>query len=200
MELSNEVELQNIESKISPIVVKANEYVVATIADVENASAFLKEIKDMEKIVEDKRITFTKPLNESLKNINGTFKKMKEPLEQARGLLTGKILTWKRIESERVEAEQAAWRKIQEAEAELRKLNHEPEVEVEPIIVAPVVNKIGNMQTVKRWTFEIIDFSKVPDIFKAINAVEINAAIRSGNRDIPGLKIYQEESLSIVNR
>ncbi len=75
-----------------------------------------------------------------------------------------------------------------------------PVKEEEPITIAPVVNKIGNMQTVKRWTFEIIDFSKVPDDYKSLNNTEVNGAIRSGIRDIPGLKIYQEESLSIVNR
>jgi len=200
MELNNEAELQNIESQISPVVEKAWSYFINTIEDVDDASSFLKEIKDMEKIVEDKRLTFTKPLNESLKNINDTFKKMREPLEQARGLVTEKILIWKRIEAEKIAAEQAAWRKIQEAEAELRVIRNEPEVEVEPITVAPVVNKIGNMQTVKRWTHEIEDFNKVPDCFKMLNVVLIREEIRNGNRDIPGLKIYQEESLSIVNR
>lgn len=195
-----EVELKNIEVQISPVIDKANRYVIETVKDVEESSAFLKEIKDMEKVIEDKRITFTKPLNESLKNINDTFKKMRQPLEQARDLLTRKILTWKRIESERVAAEQAAYRKIQEAEAELCRLQNKPVVEEEPITIAPVVNKIGNMQTVKRWTFEIIDFSKVPDDYKSLNNTEVNGAIRSGIRDIPGLKIYQEESLSIVNR
>lgn len=198
--IDNQVELQTIESQISPAVEKAQGYVVETIKDVDNASAFLKEIKDMEKIVEDKRITFTKPLNESLKNINDTFKKMREPLEQARDLLTRKILTWKRIESERVAAEQAAWRRIQEAEAELCRLQNKPVIVEEPITIAPVVNKIGNMQTVKRWTYEVTDFSKVPDDYKFIDSPKVNNAIRSGNRDIPGLKIFQEESLSIVNR
>jgi len=60
--IDNQVELQSIESQISPVVEKAQSYAVENIKDVENASAFLKEIKDMEKIVEDKRITFTKPL------------------------------------------------------------------------------------------------------------------------------------------
>lgn len=198
--LNNEVELKSIEVQISPVVEKAQSYVVENIKDVENASAYLKEIKDMEKVVEEKRITFTKPLNESLKNINDTFKKMRQPLEQARDLLTRKILTWKRIESERVAAEQAAYRKIQEAEAELCRLQNKTVKEEEPITIAPVVNKIGNMQTVKRWTFELVDFSKVPDDYKSLNNTEVNGAIRSGIRDIPGLKIYQEESLSIVNR
>ena len=200
MEITNEVEIKNIESQISPVIKKAESYTVNTIKDVDDASSFLKEIKDMEKIVEDKRLTFTKPLNVSLKNINDTFKQMREPLEQARDLLTKKILSWKRIEAQRVAAEQAAWRKIQEAEAELRLIRNEPEIKVEPIIVAPVVNKIGNMQTVKRWTYEIEDFNKIADCFKMLNVSLVREEIRNGNREIPGLKIYQEESLSIVNR
>lgn len=200
MEVYNEVELQNIESQISPVIEKAESYVVNTIADVDDASSFLKEIKDMEKIVEDKRLTFTKPLNESLKNINDTFKKMKEPLEQARDLLTKKILSWKRIEAERVAAEQAAYRKIQEAEAELRRLQDKPEIIEEPITIAPVVNKIGNMQTVKRWTYAVVDLTQVPGCYKILDAVALREAIRTGVREIPGVRIYQEESLSIVNR
>ena len=200
MELNNEVELQNIENQISPVIEKAGRYFINTIEDVDSASLFLKEIKDMEKTVEDKRLTFTKPLNESLKNINDTFKKMREPLEQARNLLTSKILTWKRIEAERVAAEQAAYRKIQEAEAELCRLQNKPVVEEEPIVIAPVVNKIGNMQTVKRWTFEVVNFAEVPDELKIINSLAVKESIRNGIREIPGLKIYQEESLSIVNR
>ena len=198
--MNEELELQSIKKEISPMVTEASSYVVDTEEDVEVASAFLRKVKDMQKMVEDKRLTFTKPLNESLKNINDTFKKMKEPLEQARNLLTGKILTWKRAEAERVAAEQAAWRKIQEAEAELRRIYNEPEIKVEPITVAPVVNKIGNMQTVKRWTFEVEDFEKIPHSLLEIDTAKVNEAIRNGAREIPGLIIYQKESLSIVNR
>ena len=200
IKLNNETELQNIESQISPVIGKAEEYVIITVKDVEDASSFLKEIKDMEKVVENKRTEFTKPLNQSLKSINETFKKMKEPLGQARDLLTKKILSWRKIEADRIVAEQAAYRKKQEAEAELRRLQGKPEVEEESIIVAPIVNKIGNMQTVKRWTFDVEDFSKVPDKYKVIENVAVRNAIRDGVRDIPGLNIFQEESLSIVNR
>lgn len=191
-------EFEIMEKQISPVIQKAGSYPVNNIADVENASVFLREIKDMEKVIEDKRTEFTKPLNQSLKSINDTFKKMREPLEQARDLLTRKILTWKRIESERVAQEQAAYRKIQEAEAELRRLQNMPEIKEEPIVITPVVNKIGNMQTVKRWKFDVLNFIIIPNDYKEINTVTINAAIREGVRDIPGLKIYQEESLSIV--
>jgi hypothetical protein len=198
--MNEELELQSIKKEISPMVTEASSYVVDTEEDVEVASAFLRKVKDMQKMVEDKRLTFTKPLNESLKNINSTFKEMKEPLEEALSIVTGKILTWKRAENIRIEAEQAAYRKIQEAEAELNRLQNKPVVVEEPIVIAPVVNRIGNMQTVKRWTFEVVDFAKVPDDLKLINSTAVNSIIREGIREVPGLKIYQEESLSVVSR
>jgi len=45
-----------------------------------------------------------------------------------------------------------------------------------------------------------VDFSKLSDEYKMINNVAINQAIRYGVREIKGLKIYQEEKLSIVGR
>jgi len=191
-------ELQEIEKMVSPVLVKAEKYAIATIEDVEDASGFLRKIKDMEQVVEDKRTSFTKPLNESLKNINDTFKKMREPLEQARRIVSDKILGWKRIENDRIAAEQAAIRKRQEAEAEERRKNDIQEVIKAPEIVAPIENKIGNIQTVKRWTFDIVDFAAVPDSFKVINQIEVNSAIRTGTREVPGLKIYQIETLAIL--
>lgn len=202
----NQVELQEMEKEISPVLIKAEKYAVNNLEDVENASVFLKQIKDMEKIVEDKRLTFTKPLNESLKNINDTFKKMREPLELAREMVTKKILVWKRVENERIAAEQAAARKRQQEEAEARAKEMadglEPVITVikAPITLAPVENKIGNVQTVKRWVYEVVDFSQLPDYFKMVNPVTINNEIKIGTREIKGLRIYQEETLSIVNR
>ena len=198
--MSDELELKSIEKQISPMLFEAESYLVNNAEDVEIASAFLKKVKDMQKMVEDKRLSFTKPLNESLKNINNTFKAMKEPLEEALSIVSKKILVWKRAENERIEAEQAAYRKIQEAEAELCRLQNKPVVVEEPITIAPVVNRIGNMQTVKRWAFEVTDFALVPDSLKALDPVAVNSIIREGIRTVPGLRIYQEESLSIVNR
>jgi len=191
---NSEIELQNIKSKISPVIKKAEAFIVNTLANVEKASSFLKEIKDMETVVENKRIEFTKPLNQSLRNINDTFKKMKEPLEQARSLLTNKILFWKRNESEKIAREEERRRKIQDAH---EKQGHQVNA---PIIMEKIENKIGNIQTVKRWTYEIIDFVNVPECYKVIDAIKVNLRIREGERHINGLRIYQEESLSIVNK
>jgi hypothetical protein len=51
--------------------------------------------------------------------------------------------------------------------------------------------------TTKTWTFEIIDSTLVPRQYMEINESLIRKAVLAGTRDIPGVKIYQKESLSI---
>jgi hypothetical protein len=47
----------------------------------------------------------------------------------------------------------------------------------------------------RTWTFEIEDASKVPAQFLIVNEKAIREAVRSGAREIPGIKIYQEVSV-----
>jgi hypothetical protein len=185
-------EIQTLEKQVSPLVRQAGSYVINSVESVEEASAFLRKVKDTENNIERKRLEFTAPLNQSLKAINETFKRMKAPLEQARYLLTNKILSWKRAETERLAKEEARRRAIQEAH---EKKGHEVSA---PVVLERPDNKIGNTQTTKYWTFEIVSFAELDDAYKMINSVYINQKIRAGVRDIKGLKIVQKERLSIV--
>jgi hypothetical protein len=49
----------------------------------------------------------------------------------------------------------------------------------------------------KRWTFEVTNALAVPREYLMVNSVLIREAIRSGVHDIPGVKIFQEDGLSI---
>ena len=193
MEISQK-EIQVLESQVSPLVKQAGSYIIDSVEAVDTASVFLKQVRDTERSIEDKRLEFTAPLNQSLKAINDTFKKLKEPLEQARALLTNKILGWKRDEAERLFKEEERRRKIQEAHL---KAGHEVNA---PVVLERPENKIGNTQTRKVWTFRVKEFSKIPDVYKVINQVAVNQSIRDGVRDIPGIEVYQEEQLAIVGR
>ena len=193
MEVSKK-ELQVLEKQVSPLVSQADGYKIDSVEAVDEASIFLKKVRDTERSIEAKRLEFTQPLNQSLRAINATFKKLKEPLFQARMLLTGKIVEWKTAESQRLEKEEARRRKIQEAH---EKKGHEVKA---PVVMDRPDNKIGNTQTRKVWTFKVVDFSKMPDEYKMLNNVAVNQALRDGAREIKGVKIYQEEKLSIVGR
>ena len=191
MEVSTK-EIQVLEDKVSPLVKASQDYKLATVQDVDNASAILKELRDTERTIEEKRQEFVKPLNQSLKAINETFRRIAQPLVNARLVLSRRVLDWKIIETRRIEAEEARRRKIQEAH---EKAGHQISA---PVVIERLENKIGNTQTRKVWKFKVVDFSQVPDTFKVLNQVAINEMIRQGIRQIKGLEIYQEEQLSIV--
>jgi hypothetical protein len=193
MEISQK-EIQVLENQVSPLVKQADSYVIDSVEAVDVASTFLKKLRETETSIEAKRLEFTAPLNQSLKAINDTFKSLKQPLEEARMLLTNRILNWKRIETERLAKEEERRRKIQEAHLEA---GHQVNA---PVVLERPENKIGNTQTRKVWTFRVKEFSKIPDVYKVINQVAVNQSIRDGVRDIPGIDIYQEEQLSIVGR
>ena len=185
-------EIKTLEKQVSPLVKKASSYKIDSVQAIEDASIFLRKVKDTENTIEKKRLELTQPLNQSLSAINQMFRQLKNPLGEARELLTRKIITWKTAEQQRLEKEEARRRKIQEAH---EKVGHETKA---PVVLERPENKIGNTQTVKYWTFEIIDFSKLPDGYKIINNTLINHAIRNGVREIKGLKIVQKERISIV--
>lgn len=187
-------ELAAIEKEISPMVSKAQSYEITNVQQVDEASVFLRELQQTEKRIEDKRTEITKPMNQSLKAINDLFKKVSAPIIQARGLLTNRILTWRREEADRIEKEEARRRKIQDAHAEM---GHEVNA---PVMIQRTETTIGNTRVSKVWKWKLEDFGKLPDDFKGIDGVKINAVIRGGIREIPGLKIYEEEALSVIGR
>jgi len=193
MEISKK-DVEVIEEESAVLIEQANSYVIENAQDVDLASKFLRQVKDMENAIEVKRLEFTKPLNQSLDAINGTFKKLSKPLKEARELLSNRILSWRRAENDRLAKEEERRRKIQEAH---REVGHEVKA---PIILERPETKMGDTQVRKIWNWEIVDFSKVSDIYKEINRVAINLAIRNGIREISGLNIFQEEALSIIRR
>ena len=215
MEIAKQ-EIMTMEAQVLPLMVQAEKYEIISDEAVDEASAFLKKVRDTEKLIETKRLEFTAPLNQSLKALNSTFKKLREPLDEVKQLVSDKILAWRRVEAERVRKEEEVRRKEEEertrevqeafkAEADSKDKQEvieeiiKEEEELKPVIEQPK-NKIGNVQTRKVWTYKVIDNDKVPGKYTAVVPVIVNQAIRDGVRDIPGLEIYQEEKLSIVNR
>lgn len=161
-------------------------------------------------MIEDKRKSFTAPLNQSLREINGTFTKLKEPVEQAKRNLTQRLMDWRTVERERIAAEQRAAeeearkrdekrRKIQDFHAEQGHETHE----LEPTKVAePVSLETRDTTKVrKQWTFEIFNEKDVPDEYKVVDTAKIRKDIFAAERneegrpqiEIAGVNIFQKE-------
>ena len=92
----------------------ATDFVIDSQTMFELASDDLKGIKALQKEVEEKRTSITRPLNQAVKAVNDLFRLPKEYLDKAEATLKRAMVTWT-TEQERIAAEARA-----KAEAEAR--------------------------------------------------------------------------------
>lgn len=184
-------EIQTIKKESISLVEISASVKVTTEKEALNASEFVTGINNKIKSIEEMRLSFTKPLNESLGKINSTFRELSAPLANAKMVITRKIMDWRRAEQEKIEKEEARRRAIQESHAER---GHEVNA---PVIMQRPETKIGNVQVRKIWKFKVVDQTKVPERFKIVDSSMVINAMREGVREIAGIEIYQEEISAI---
>jgi len=193
-------ELVEIENSNNDIVIQAENQWIVSQADVDKANIILRNITKQMKAIEKKRKSFTQPLNQSLGEINSTFKELVKPLEIAKDILTQKVMDWRDTEKQKIQAEQERIRKEEERRRKIQEAHKEKGHEVsEPIVMAKPkpLKETDTTHIRKVWEFEIIEMAKIPHEYLMVNKSFIREAIRDGVRIIPGIRIYQEERMVI---
>lgn len=61
----------------------------------------------------------------------------------------------------------------------------------------PSLGSTKNNGLTKRWTHEVTDESQVPREYLVVDEKKVRAAIAAGTRSIPGIRIYQDESITL---
>ena len=163
---------------------KANKFKIRNDKDTIKATEFLIFLKTTLKKHEDERLTYTAPLNQSLKAINNTFKKITLPLKEAQDLIKTNILEYRKIQEEKRLLE----------ESKLQKKNKDIKIEN---ISKSIESESGKLTTTKKWIFEIIDETKIPREYLKVDDNKINDAIKAGERKISGIRIFEEENIRI---
>jgi len=155
-------------------------------------------------------------LNLHVQFINARFREWTAPLAEADGLVRQKYQAYQR-EQDRIAAEARAeeerrqsWlreRERLERAAALEDGQPEPQPIDPPAPVAPmpepsrtVRSALGTTSTRKVWDFEVVDPEAVPNTFKTINEQAIRAAVRAGERRIPGVRVFQKDELAVRAR
>jgi len=190
----------------------------AVIESEENLSTavdILSTIKERIKKIENERTTIVKPINDSVNHINSRFKALTEPLKDAQAGLTRKVMTFQsEVEAKkRAEAEKERQRREAELLASAQKKEELGNTEeAEKLLgyatkVKAVVEETGRggftgakSIITKTWDYEVTDMGRLANEMPALvqeNSGAIRAKIRDGIRDIPGLRIFQKENISI---
>lgn len=101
-------------TKAQSALANASDFVIDSHTMFELASDDLKQIKTLQKEVEEKRTSITGPLNQAVKAVNDLFRSPKDYLDKAEATLKRAMVTWT-SEQERIAAEARA-----KAEAQAR--------------------------------------------------------------------------------
>lgn len=174
--------------------------------DIKPATDDLVLIRKVAKAIDDLRRSYTDPLNEHVKTINTTFKKLTDPLNQADKTTLSKIKAYRDlVEKKRKEAEELNRLKdeIARREAELSGTG-EITIDTTPVVVPQASKTIktetGTLGGRKVRKARVIDFAKLDDMYKLPNEKLLDAAAKSGVKEIPGVEFYFEEVYTVRSK
>lgn len=188
-------------AEIDKMVSAADDLKIETEADNQRAVVLGTSAKKLAKQIDDKRKQIIADPNDFVKSVNSFAKIFTDKLGVVEDTLKRKISQYrvaqeqKRREEEKRAREEAA--KIQAAlNADAEKKGIEAPQVVAPIIPkapAAVRTETGAASGRKVWTFELEDLDKVPREWLRLDEIKVRDAIRAGVRDIPGIRIFEEE-------
>lgn len=190
----------------------ANLAEIKTVKSKENADAVLLTLKDaaqVPKLIEKKRKEMVKPFNDTAKEINNYAKELVKNLPDEILRVKGLVQDFqeelnakesekeKKLEEERLAALEEKGASGEQSLEDMMNdslVSHDIEKE-EDVPVKIEKTHVKGMKKV--WTHEVVDYSLIPQDYMVIDEKAIRAAIKAGVRDIPGLKIYQENKLAV---
>lgn len=174
-------------------------------ASAETAAGILSQIADARKQVDEARLATTKPFRDETASINERFKEILGPLNGIEQALREMVKDYRAKEQARLDEEnakaQAEYERAQEMERQRsqsvgvppRKIEA-PEMKSVETLTTSTGRKVG---TQKRWTYEIVDVEALPRQYMKPDGAKVQAAVRDGVREIPGVHIFQTEDVTV---
>lgn len=213
-DLKSDSEVAALSTELATFTPIAKAIKIATADDYVQAGEYLKRCKGALKQIEDARVRITKPINESLREVNAQARESSQPWTQAESLIKNAMLVYQ-SDQERLQREEqrkrdeAARKEREKLEAQAAKAAAAGKVdraaqleERAATVVAPVVTrevpKVAGQSTREVWLFEIEDPAKVPREYLAIDESKIRKVVNAlkGETVIAGVRIYSEKRLA----
>lgn len=215
-ELEKDSEIVAVRDKAASLLALAETHEITDRESQEKGVSILGDFKRAFDTVEERRKFYTVPLNDILKSINAKAKEILEPFTRAEGAVRRKLVDYQELqEAKRREAEQVRLREQTERQAEIERLAKKSEdakrqetkekyaAQAEQVAAKAftpevvVDNTVGGVSFKKRWTFEVVEPMKLPRQYLAPDEKAIRQAVRDGERNISGVRIFQETDTSV---
>lgn len=167
--------------------------------DYEAATDVLKQVKRMGNELESARTSITKPMNENLREINRTFSDVQAKLdivEKRMKNLSASYVAKKQAEQQALLAEAArAAQQAAAADSVVARDDARAKIAQAYTVTAPTVSGISHTE---RWTWSLIDIGAVPREYLIVDDAKVSAAVRAGERNIPGIRIFPMTQTRVV--
>ncbi len=177
------------------------------------ATDFGKRLTKLVKDVDVACKAAVEPLKTAISQTEAPYKNLAGELEKIKWTLDGKMSGYlaekrkKQEELEKIEREKQAeaLRKAQEEAAMKGNIDDVQAIEtaVEHVETMPIKTTASvrgftgaSVSSRKNWKYEVTDSNVVPREYCEPSASKINAAVKSGVREIPGVRIFEEYGVS----
>ena len=154
-------------------------------------TSLYRQARDWKKVIDGKRKEITEPLRRQTAALNDKAKELTEPLDavielansKANGYLSN-LEALKRAEDEKLRAAAALF-------------DAEEELYIPPLEKSAVRGDGAVAVTKKELRFKLLDISKVPAKYLALDEMAIRKDLALGLAEIPGLEVYEETVTSL---
>jgi hypothetical protein len=166
---------------------------INTAEEYHQAAAGLVELKGRWKVVEDKRTSLVKPLNDVVKSINAMFKPVLDSWDTT-------MATVKRAMQDYQVREAEAQRKALEAAAALAQQGQTGQ-EFTALVAqgSAMPAKAQGISTRVMWRWRVVDAAAVPREYLSIDPAKVDAVVKAqqDGAKIPGIEVYREEIMAV---
>lgn len=155
-----------------------------------------KKIKQVDKMITQRKEEITKPLNEALKSARALFKPLEEATANAEAIVKRKMIGYSQEVQKKADAEKA------KLAARVEKGTMKAETAVGKMQDIQTVDQTVKTDTARATIrkvakFRIIDEAAIPREYLTPDMTKIRNAVITQRLTVPGVEFYEEDSMSI---
>lgn len=165
------------------------EHKITDSKEYEDVSELLKVTKSKIKLLDQERTLTVKPMNDQVREINAWYKRPLDKLKEIESQLKGMLANYQvrqREEQERL-LKEAASEQVDHIDAQILIMEAAQQA-------VPAVSGVSLREV---WKWDLEDSLKVPIEYYSIDPAKIEAAVKAGVREIPGVRIYKDTRIAV---